>query len=260
MNEQLHLDTGARALDALPLDEAAAFDAHLDDCDPCTEELAGFTETLAMLGAAVAEPPPAGLHGQVMRQIAITAQLPPLDPASVGTPATAGVTDRGPGEVRGDHTVTPIRRWYRRPTSLLMAAAVAAVLIVGGVVLGTRGGGAGSELAALQQCVQSAPDAQVIRPAVGTGGQVTVAVSCNAAIIDIGTMPAVPTDKGYQLWVMAGSQARSVGMVQEGSDRLKSTFVTSLRQGDTDIGISLEPAGGSAAPTTSPLWVVPLPA
>lgn len=240
-DNQRHLDTGARALNALPPDEADAFDAHLADCKPCDDELTGFLETLAVLGAAAAEEPPVELHENVMREIAVTAQLPPLGPHS-----TAG-------------TVTPIRRWYQRPAGLLMAAAVAAVLIGGGIVGGMLATGNDTDpLVAMEQCVHSAPDTKVMQPSVGSGGQVMMAMSCEAAIVDIGSLPAVPTDKGYQLWVMAGSDARSVGMVQEGADHLKSTFVTPLHKGDTDVGISIEPTGGSAAPTTSPMWVVAL--
>lgn len=254
MSDQQHLDTAARALGALSPEEARAFDEHLTECDPCTVEFTGFMETLALVAAAAAQPAPTGLREKVMRGIAITAQLPPLDPTSAGNDHQSQAGN-GPGH----GTVTPIRRWYRRPTTLLLAAAAAAVLVAGGVtagVLATRDGT--DSLVAMEQCVQSAPDAQILRPSDGSGGQVKMATSCKAAIVEVGELPPVQSDKGYQLWVMAGSDARSVGMVQEGTDRLKSTFVTPLRDDDTDVGISVEPVGGSEAPTTSPMWVVSL--
>lgn len=56
MTTPIHLDTAARALDALPRGEADEFDAHLADCDTCATEYQEFLATAAMLAAAVAEP------------------------------------------------------------------------------------------------------------------------------------------------------------------------------------------------------------
>ena len=74
----LHLDTGAMALGALPDDESEAVQAHLVTCESCSAELAGFRETVAMLAAVSAEVPPTSLRRAVMARIAVTPQLPPL--------------------------------------------------------------------------------------------------------------------------------------------------------------------------------------
>ena len=76
----MHLDTGALALNALPDDEAAEVEAHLATCDSCPAELAGFRETVALLGSVAAEAPPASLRRAIMARIAVTPQLPPLAP------------------------------------------------------------------------------------------------------------------------------------------------------------------------------------
>lgn len=174
MSTDLHLDTGAMALGALPDDERAQVEAHLETCESCTSELAGFRETVAMLGAVSAEAPPASLRRSIMARISVTAQLPPLLPAPLQQTANQGpptppsptppwstppsstppsstpiapsagdrwaesapTVDSTPAEVPTElpDNVVPIRAWFRRPGALL-AAAVAAVVIGGGAVV-----------------------------------------------------------------------------------------------------------------------------
>ena len=75
----MHLDTGALALGALPADERPAIEAHMDTCESCREELAGFRETVVRLAAVSAQAPPASLRRAVLAAIAVTPQLPPVD-------------------------------------------------------------------------------------------------------------------------------------------------------------------------------------
>jgi hypothetical protein len=250
MSSPLHLDTGARALGALPPDERAAFDAHLAGCDACADELAEFLQTTALLGAASAIRPPDSLHDSVMRAIAITPQLPPV--------TASGGLQPIPDD-SADLTTQPGRRanrWYRRPWAIA-AAAVLAAAIAAAVLIGTRPAGPGPTQAA-RQCVQQATDARVLRPSVGSGGSVTLSMSCRAAVIHMAAMPNPPSGKAYQLWVMAGDQARSAGMVSAQENTAGTITVTGVTSADTGIGVSVEPAGGSKAPTTQPVWVVPL--
>lgn len=258
MTSPIHLDTAARALDALPPDEADAFDAHLAGCETCAAEYTEFLATTAMLAASAAEPPPERLRERVLRAASITPQLPPLTggpAAQPGPEAPPGLADDIPvGSPAGRHRLaTP--RWRR--AALLVAAAVAAALIAGGVIWATRPAGPSPDQAAVR-CVAAASDAHVQHPSVGSGGSVTVARSCGAAIVRLAAMPAPPTGRAYQLWVMAGSNARSAGMVAQERTAAGQIIVTGITHSDTDIGVSVEPAGGSKSPTTTPVWVVPL--
>lgn len=255
MTTPIHLDTAARALDALPPAEAGEFDAHVAGCDTCATEYREFLATTAMLAAAVAEPPPDRLREKVLRAAAVTPQLPPLhgSPAAEPVPAPAGTDDSVPPHTNGRQgRAVP---WWRRPM-MLAAVAVVAVVIAGGVVWVTRPAGPTPEQAAAQ-CVAAAADAQVKQPKVGSGGSVTLARSCDAAIVRAPAMPELPSDRTYQLWVMAGSAARSVGLAQQAKSP-EQFVVTGITASDTDIGFSVEPAGGSRAPTTAPIWVVAL--
>ena len=248
MTTPIHLDTAARALDALPHREADEFDAHLAGCDTCATEYQEFLATTAMLAAAVAEPPPEGLREKVLRAAAVTPQLPPpADPTEAGPEHAPAARIDVP---------RPAGRWWRRPL-VLAAAAVAAMVIAGGVIWVTRPAGPTPEQAAAQ-CVAAAADAQVRRPSVGSGGSVTMSRSCDAAVVRVAAMPELPSDRTYQLWVMAGSAARSVALVTPQGNGAGQIVITGIAPSDTDIGVSVEPAGGSAKPTTTPVWVVPI--
>lgn len=80
MSTDLHLLSGAYALDALSEDERAEFEAHLAVCEACREEVAEMQATLGDVGSAFEEAPPAGLKNRVLAQIDQTPQDAPLEP------------------------------------------------------------------------------------------------------------------------------------------------------------------------------------
>jgi len=157
--------------------------------------------------------------------------------------------------------VIPLRRpWYRRPAAFI-AAAVAAAVIGGGVLVAVnRASSPTDPQVALEQCVQQAGDAQVLKPADATQGEVRFAPSCNAALVDVSGLRDLPADRTYQLWVLAGSNARSVTLLNQAADGQPQIWAAPTQAGDTAIGITEEPAAGSPQPTSSPIWAVTLPA
>lgn len=279
-----HLNTGAMALGALPEEEAASFLEHLDNCPECTAELNGFRETAAALGGSVAQTPPASLRRSVMAAVAQTPQLPPLtvvgagivgnelgrhrqaaqEKAEIAGSAPAGDGPAVPGAATPDKLadVLPMRRaWYRRPQALL-AAAVAVLAIVGGTFALTRSTTSTPAVAA-GQCVAAASDRSTISPTVGTGGDVTLAPSCDTAVVKVPSLPDAPSGKVYQLWVIKGTgtaaSTASVGVLSKNADGTYAAVNASVHAGDTAVGVTVEPGpSGSAKPTTTPLWVVPL--
>lgn len=296
MSTDQHLNTGAMALGALPEEESLLFVEHLDSCPECAAELNGFLETASALGASVAQTPPASLRRSVMAAVAQTPQLPPLtltggelgrhrqaaETAVAGTaavksparqtaaagsdvagtvPAPAAASG-GTGEItatEGLADVIPMRRaWYRRPQALI-AAAVAVLVIGGGTTLVVANNSTGTPNVA--SCVASAPDKATLSPSVGTGGNVTLAPSCDAAVVHVPSLPDAPGGKVYQLWVIRGASASSVnqGVLRKNADGSYSAVEANVHAGDTAVGVTVEPGpAGSAQPTTTPLWVVPL--
>jgi anti-sigma-K factor RskA len=278
MTADPHLDTAAFALHAVPADEVTQVSDHLDSCESCSAELIGFLETAALLGSAAAEAPPASLRQAIMSRIAVTAQLPPLTgssparPASPspvsGPPSSAPEPPVAPGPPAGEITSRPRGRhaaddntdaevvrleWYRRPAALIAAAVAAVVIGAGTIVAVNRTGDDNQAAPTPEQCIAQAADRTQITPATGRGS-VSYAPSCGAALVDVTGLPALPSDRTYQLWAIAGEQPRSLGVLPEASAGQQQIVAAQTQAGENVVAITEEPAGGSPQPTLPILW------
>ena len=127
--------------------------------------------------------------------------------------------------------VVPLRRrpWVARG-AMVAAAAVACVAVGLGVSLS-----------------ESGPRTVTATVFVGSGGKATLGTS---------GLAAAPRGKTYEAWVIPpGGQPRPAGLFDGGPD---TTFLP-LRGGvpqDGVVAVTLEPAGGSRAPTTTPIFSV----
>lgn len=249
MDPEVHSLTGAYVCHALEPAERAAFERHLEQCETCAAEVAELQETTALLASAAAETPPARLKAAVDARIAVTRQIPPLVDH---TPARASGTGR---------SRRPQRRWF---TALGwgLATGLAAVVAVLGVHINDQqhqidqANQRGTAISALL----AAPDARADTVTVSTGGTGTVLVSRarDEAAITIHGLTGLAPGHTYQLWMMGPSGARSGGLVPHGQS---SDSVLAHGLGDAQtIGLTVEPAGGSAQPTTTPIMVLPMPA
>jgi hypothetical protein len=111
-----------------------------------------------------------------------------------------------------------------------------------------------------EQCVAAAKDKSDLAPTVGAaaGGTVTLAPACDTAVVAMPKLPDPPAGKVYQVWVIKGKTASSVKVLNTSPGTPESAFTADVHAGDSAIGVTLEPSPGSAAPTTTPFWVVPL--
>lgn len=241
----IHTLSGAYALDALTEIERAAFARHVAQCEVCAIEVAELRETASRLGAAGTQTPPLRLRDAVLAEVSRTRQI-----------------SAGPAEPTGPANV---RRWR-----LWTAAAVAAgiVAVGGGASVGLvqegRLNDAREQVAALRaerlriSAVLAAPDLRVRTQAMPGGGRVSVAIapSLDQAVVTLDELPAPSAQMAYQLWLIRGNSPASAGVLApgQGSD---VALVDSLGSADT-LGVTLEPAGGSPAPTTPVLAGVPL--
>src|SRR6185369_2561059 len=72
-------------------------------------------------------------------------------------------------------------------------------------------------------------------------------------------LPALPPGKVYQLWLIGKPAITSAGLLPPAKDgRTPPVLATGVVKGDT-LGLTVEPAGGSAQPTTKPILALPLP-
>ena len=240
MRDDLHVLTGSYVLDAISEAEREEFERHLQNCPTCDAEVRGLRETAARLALACAVTPPARMEQQVLAATYRTRQLPPL-------PA-----DRPRRERR---RVQPERalRFPRRIAVLAAAASVAAAVALGITQLSAQHQLDHARDTAIARVV-TAPDARVEAARISAGGNVTVVTSAalREAVVSTSGMASLPSSRVYQVWVMSPSGARSAGLVH-GSSLLAS----SVRPGDR-IGITVEPAGGTTQPTTTPVAVLPV--
>ena len=111
-----------------------------------------------------------------------------------------------------------------------------------------------AEIAALL----SAPDALVASAATSAGGTATVVASLGAAamVFTGAGLPVLPPSSVYELWFIGAGGARPAGLVPLTP---APVLAAGLSGGDA-IGVTVEPAGGSPAPTTTPIVVLTLPA
>ena len=267
---------GGAALHALDPDEQEQFDLHVVDCAICSAELFEFRETAARLGAASATAAPAALRSAVLAGIAMTRQLPP-DVSRSADDARSGEGDsphradevmelsepRLPAVSSGEAgNVLPFARkpklTVQRLRMVLIAAAVAAVLAVGSVFVFNNNKDQVAD--PRRACLISASDQQTVKatPVSVGSSAVTVSASCGAALVQLTKIPAAPAGSTYQLWVLAGTHARSVAVMEPDSNGTMPEVVAPVQVGDTAIGVTVEPTGGSPAPTTDPVILVPL--
>jgi anti-sigma-K factor RskA len=108
--------------------------------------------------------------------------------------------------------------------------------------------------------VISAPDAQMaVAKTGGASGLVVYSRERNAAVFSSSGLANLPSDRVYQLWAIGPSGATSEGLLDYSNGRTEPAVAQSLA-GAESLGVTAEPAGGSAAPTSDPVLVVPLPA
>lgn len=239
-----HPLSGVYALDALAGSELERFERHLHRCLACDSEVRDFRETAARLALAVATAPPAELRPRVRAAVAATRQDPPL------TPRAARRLGRSGG----------------RLTVPRLATALAAVAVAAAIALGIVASATQHRLDLAQRHLQSAaavlaaPDARLTRQASTDGGTATVvsAQSRHAMIISTTGLPALGGGQVYEVWFMAPGRIREAGLLPHPvGGRTGPLLAAGLTPADR-IGLTIEPAGGTRQPTTTPILVMTL--
>jgi anti-sigma-K factor RskA len=240
-SHDLHLLTGVYAVDALTGDELDEFEKHLEQCPTCAEEVRGLREAAARLGLATAIAPPPSMREQVLDATKRVRQLPP----SGGRLITAADGRR------------PRRRLIRRlPRPIAVTVMAAAIVALAVLQIGTR-----HQLDQAQTknqtiaSVLAASDAQIELSSSTVGGTMTAVVSKRdrEAVVTASGMPTPSGARVYQLWVMRGTTARSVGLLPGSSTGATSPVLAADVQPGDQLAVTIEPAGGTRQPTTNPI-------
>lgn len=235
---ELHLLTGAYALDALDDVERAGFERHLHDCPTCPIEVIEFRESATYLADRVAAPPPDYLKARVLAQVSRTRQLP--------------VSSR-----------PSLPRFSLRRS---VATAAAAVLVAGTAGLGgiawQEHRNANTQAYQTAQVLKVTTDPNrfevVGRPSVGGSTDVTAAQGL--AVFSANGLPRPKAGRAYQLWVIrktdAGTRITSAGVLKLQGGNAQQ-LVSGVAQQDV-VAVSVEPEGGSRQPTTTPVVQMPI--
>jgi len=241
--ENMHALTGVYALDAMDAREQNRFEQHLTRCAACDSEVRSLQDTATRFALAVALQPPEGLRERVMTAVARTRQLPPVphEPAF-------GRRGRSP--------------WVTRIAIPLAAACLVAVVVLG-ILLGLSRSELSTTRTQQQQiaAVLNAPGARIVSVQTSVGGHATVVVasSLHELVFTSRGMPGLPSSKVYQLWVIAANgKATSAGLLARAPDGTTAPVLAErLVRGDI-IGVTVEPAGGTTKPTTTPIVLIPV--
>ena len=234
MSDDIHALVGAYALDAVDDLERAAFDRHLRGCGACQVEVTELQETVARLADGTWSVPPPALRDNVLAEIATTRQVAPVGPARL----------RRPGSLRLRLTAA--------------AAAVVAAATAGTAVFVVQEDRVRHERALAEaarsgsprvEAILASPDLVVHQEELTTGGKVTVASSRlqDAGVILLAATDAPADNRVFELWTVRGGAAVQAGTLDVGQRHIVQ--VVEGLTGSSDVGVTVERAGGSATPT-----------
>lgn len=227
MND-LHSGAAPYALDAMDPDERAQFELHLEECPDCRAEVDGFTSTAVRLGQSVSQTPPSELRDRLMRSITEIQQERAVVTSLFGRSRTRRAIPR---------------------IGLAAAAALTVFAASGYLIERDNSEELRAEQFAVAQVI-TAPDATFISGHSADSAAIRMVMSkeSDKAVI-IADLPQIDADKVYQLWTITGKEPTSAGLLQSGND----VMVMSGVAGAQVVAVTVEPAGGSALPTSTPV-------
>lgn len=235
----------SHALGALDALDRERLEAHLLECEECSEALVRAYEVTDVLAAS----------------------LPPIDPPTA-------LRARLLAEVQGDAAATPLRRRGGWVEHLALAASLAGLLWLGsqrGALLDAleverearRDAEAATsdsqrELASLQVLVDGlgTPAARVVAlrgqaPMEAASARAWLDPATRSVVLFVSDLPRLPPGQTYQLWVITGDGPISAGVFAIGEDeRIRyDARETPPLEGEVTIAVTIEPDGGVAKPT-----------
>jgi hypothetical protein len=223
---EIHALSGAYALDAVNDVERAEFERHVAQCTQCQDEVRSLRATAVRLPDVTSVPPPNGLRARILAEVQTVRPLPPI---------------------------APVERPRRRISTLSAAAAVAIAVAGGATATIWRPWEPDTVQLSLADQVRTAADAQTWTTRLPDGGtmKVTRSKSVGAAVWTSNGVGPAPEGHVYELWLQRPDESLvPAGLMSSGDGEV-------VLRGDTTsaigAGLTVEPAGGSQAPTTKPV-------
>jgi anti-sigma-K factor RskA len=265
--------SGLFVLDALQPDERAAVVAHLETCPEAHEEvraMGGVAPALASFAQPVDAPPE--LKSRVLAAYAADAAVGQLAAQSASA-TTVAQPAKLPGRYSTGERMTPVtavtpvaapaRSAWQLPAWASWTMAVAAVLVVAvvgvwAIGLQNRVNQAEHQAAELSQAIavfsQPGSSVAILRDASDPNASGFAAVSpAGSVYVVMSGLPDAPEGKAYQAWYIADGQPVSAGLMPADENGLIVMSGPPPAAGTTTVAITVEPAGGSAQPTSDPI-------
>jgi anti-sigma-K factor RskA len=231
METGIHELTAGYALDALEPEQRRAYEAHLEGCERCREELAAFSQTTEALAVAASGPAPsADLRERILAAARQEQQV-----------------------------VVPLESPRRRTVPVLAAAAAVAAVVA--LAVGLWAASLSSDLdgtrAALEReraaaAVLADPAARTVALQEGQG-RLVVDDDGRAVLVADGLGPA-PAGKTYEMWVVShGGAPQRAGLFPGEDDGRDVVRVDGTVEPGQVVLVTIEDAGGVDAPTTEPI-------
>jgi anti-sigma-K factor RskA len=251
-HQQIEGLLGAYVLDAVEPEESARVERHLEECPRCRAEVDAGREVAGRLGTSArvgdAEPLPPGLWDRIADGIATStrrpaAPMPGLGAESAPVPEVVSITDATRGR----------RRRWKGAAWAAAAVAVAAVVAVAvlGVDLARTNNQPTKSTAA--RVAMATPAHRLVRLDSSDGVQLAefVVLPDGQGFMVSSHMPTLPSDETYQLWAIIAGKPISLGLLGHQPERASFTLASTATP--SDLALTVEPAGGVAAPTEAPV-------
>jgi len=217
-------DLAAFALGALDVEEARAVRVHLDGCAVCRAELRALEETAFAIAETAERDVPVGLRSAIVERAR---------------------------RARSPRRASSLLDVFRRPVPLAVPVALAVLLTLSLALYGgarrdsdryatALSGIAGARVVAL------APTGEVA----GVRGSLVIPADGSAPYLIL-DLPAAPSGKTWEAWVLRGETPLAAGIT---NDRGVTTLVLTapLASGD-GVAVTLEPSGGVDRVTGAPV-------
>ena len=232
-------DLPAYSLGALDATERETVDAHLADCAVCRAEVSALAETAYAIAQTAARDTPARLRDAIIGR-AERETRPLARPRRSGDRGVLGQLGQL-GQLVGA---------LRRPIPVAVPLALALLLVVS--LAGTVGARRDAE--GYATALAGVAGARVVSLA-GTDtalrGSVVIPASGAPAYLIL-DLPAPPAGKTWEAWVLNGQQPIAAG-ISDGRTGVTTLLLTAPLGAGDGVAVTLEPAGGSRAPTTAPV-------
>ena len=243
MNEHDHMryedDLAAYLLDALTEQETREMERHIEGCARCQERARWLQASVETLPTAVEqlEPPPQ-LRERLMQTVRVEAAA-----ERGAVPTAAGKAPRG----RDARRAGP--GWLGR-----LLAVPRPALALGALLLAVAGGAIGYALGSGDDGPGSTTLQATVAPQ-ASGARATLVREGDRGVLHVSGLPQRRA-RIYEVWIARGKEVRPAGLFQvDRTGRGAAAIPTGLAEAD-QVMVSLEPAGGSAQPTSDPLVIV----